>query len=99
MFTVEGYAGGVSYRAVISSGAAASMPDVAGCAAGTPNVIAFLTGMQGQPWSATPTGPHGILDLDDPESVLGALYAHTQVTSVTGDAPDLTGPVLPDVVY
>ena len=36
----------------------------------------------GEPYQVTPTGPSGVTDLTDPESVLATLLAHTDVTSV-----------------
>jgi hypothetical protein len=93
MFTVTGYKDGISYTATI--GATGN----AGCAETDLAMAGWLLEQDGQPWEATPTGPTGITDLADPASVLGTLIAHTDVTSVEGDAPDLLGPVVPGTVY
>jgi hypothetical protein len=98
VFTVDGYINGVSYHAVV--GAQAGQPEPAvGCVAGDPGVLALLQEQEGEPWAATPTGPFGVLDLTDPASVLGALTDHTDVTSLTGDYPDLVGQPVAGVVY
>jgi hypothetical protein len=64
-----------------------------------PDTIAWLEEQAGEPWQASPTGPTGITDLNDPVSVLGTLYSGTDVTAVDGDAPDLHGPAASGIVY
>jgi hypothetical protein len=98
-FVVNGYINGVAYQVVVD-GAPGGNPDLrAGCAAGDPGVIAALNAGAGEPWLATPTGPAGLLDLTSPASVFGFLCDRTDVTSTTGDVPDLTGPPVPGAVY
>jgi hypothetical protein len=100
MFTVQGYRDGVSYLVTVGGPPAETQDGFeAGCAVTDPMTAAWLDEQAGEPWKATPTGPSGVTNLANPESVLGTLLAHTQVTSVDGDAPDLLGPVEPGVVY
>ena len=68
MFTVTGYIdGGISYTAQVGAAAAGSDGErQIGCVTGDPGIIAWLRGHAGEPWQATPTGPSGSTDLDDP---------------------------------
>jgi hypothetical protein len=99
VFTVDGYINGVSYHAVVGDDTSNRLGPTVGCVAGDPGVLSLLQEQEGEPWAATPTGPFGVLDLADPASVLGALSDHTDVTSLTGDYPDLAGQPVAGVVY
>ncbi|MGW0486180.1 hypothetical protein [Nonomuraea sp. NPDC003214] len=92
MFEVSGYIGEVAYQLVHDTQAPRPI-------AGSPRVLALLEMNAGEELSATPTGPTLPLDVGDGASVLCALYALTNVTSVSGDVPDLFGPQRSDVVY
>jgi hypothetical protein len=95
VFTVEGKLDGQKYRAEVGG----ELPDW-GAVSGSGNVMELLVRGEGSDWAATPTGPFGELDCSEPASVLGALFAWTRVTRVTGDVPDILGskPV-PGTVY
>lgn len=85
VFTVEGELDGRPYTVEVGG------PAPLYGAAGHSTVTGYLAGREGDDYMATPTGPHGVLDMRDPGSVLGALLAWTSVRAVTGDAPDLLG--------
>lgn len=85
MFIVEGVLGGDRYTVEVGG------PDPLYGTVGASTVTGYLAGREGGGFMATPTGPYGVLDMNDPGSVLGALLAWTTVGKVTGDAPDLLG--------
>lgn len=56
-----------------------------GVVSGSANVLDLLASSAGTQVQASPTSAAAPLDLDDPASVLAALYMLTTVTSVAGD--------------
>lgn len=99
MFSVTGYLDdGLAYAATVGQQGRANRP--LGCLSGPPHLTAMMLAANGMNVAVTPTGPFYILDLADPESVLAALYALTDVISVDGDdVPDVLPPFVPDRVY
>ncbi len=98
MFVVRGFDDGVAYTVEVDNPAT---PEERrdGFVAGSEGVRALLRLYEGETFKVTPTGPVVTLNLNDGASVLGALYALTRVTEVTGDAPDLLGPPVHGAVY
>jgi hypothetical protein len=101
MFTVEGYVGRTAYTAVVGQAPDQRPPDsdVVGVTAGSPSVLAVLEMNDGDMVRVTPTGPTITLDVNDPESVYGALLGLTEVVTTTGEVPDILGPREPGAVY
>lgn len=62
-----------------------------GFVTGSENVMAALATADDAWYAATPTGPFGHLDFEDPASVLGYLMFATTVTVVRGYRPDILG--------
>lgn len=89
MFTVTGYADGVAYGVAVDADEATDNEDAFGLVTGNPAVLSLLAAHEGDTLDVTPTGPAYRLDRGDPESVLGALHALTEVVEVDGDAPDV----------
>ncbi len=90
MFTVRGYDDGVGYALTVADD---------GTLSGSERVRRMLTDHAGDTFDVTPTGPTVVLDVDDPATVLGALYALTDVTAVDGDAPEVIPPPVAGAVY
>ncbi len=67
-----------------------------GVTLGPPHVMALLLMNEGRTLLVTPTGPEVVLNLNDPDTVLGALYALTRVVDVTGKNIPQVIPVLSD---
>ena len=85
MSHVTGYIDGIAYTAVIG-GPAAADGEAVGVVTGSPNVLSLLRAHDGQDVGAPmPTMGPLTLDVSDPESVTGALYALTQITDVSAD--------------
>ena len=101
MFEVEGYVDQVSYRVRVDGDPEESSDRLerAGVALGTGRVIDVLRRHEGRPVLVTPVGPTVVGKLTDPAGVLAILTAHTEVTAVTGDAPQLMEAGEPGVVY
>lgn len=101
MFDVEGYVDQVSYVVRVGGDPAArsGRMERAGIALGTGRVIDVLRRNVGRRVLVTPTGPEVIGSTATPEGVLAMLTAYTEVTSVTGDAPQLIPPAEDGVVY
>lgn len=91
MFTVLGAIDGVAYR--VDVGDSESEHN------GSSRALARVALHRGELVSVTPTGPSYTVDLDDPRSVLAALYALTTVVSVGDGAPQVIPAVNPHVVY
>lgn len=99
MFTVTGYLDGVAYRVTVGAEVSEARARTVGCVSGDPNIIRWLADRAGEPYTATPTGPAARTDMNDPAAILGTLMDGTTITAVDGDAPDLTGPARPGIVY
>lgn len=101
MFTVTGFTpDNAAYRVVVGDGVRYSATDVVGVTGGSVNALALLKLHEGQEIEVTPTGPIVVLDLNDPTSVLGALYGLTRVSNVTGDdVPQVIPPLVDGAVY
>lgn len=86
-YTVTGYIGRILYTAVVDEDAAAAAADDAkvGCVTGSPNILRLLKDRDGEDVDVTPTGPFIKLDVNDPDTIQGALYAMTHVIDVEGD--------------
>ncbi len=99
MFSVTGYMrDGLAYTANGGDQGRANRPT--GCLTGPPHLTAMMLGVSGGQVAVTPTGPFYAVDLADPESVLAALYALTEVVTVDGDdVPDVLPASEPDRVY
>lgn len=90
-WTIHGYIDGVAYSLAVG--------DTIDAVDGTDNALRLLYEHEGEELAATPTGPTMRLNSGDPESVLCAFTALTEITSIDGDPPDLFGPAEPGVVY
>jgi hypothetical protein len=103
VFTVQGYIDGTAYGIAVGTddGEAVADGERAGIAVGSPSAIGLLQAAVGGDYRPGPTVAARRLDLEDDASILAALMALTEVTSVAGDAPDLTGiePVEVDATY
>jgi len=85
MITVEGYIDAVSYAVQIDP---EQRNQRHGVLVDPPNsVIALVAVYDGEEALLTPTGPVVTIDRNDAMGVLGALHAHSDVTSVVGDLP------------
>lgn len=89
-FILHGYIDGVAYHL--------NVPDD-GEVDGTDNAMDLLDEREGTQVKVTPTGPVVRVDRADPESILGAFTALTQITRVDGDIPELYEPEQIGVVY
>jgi hypothetical protein len=99
MFVVRGVTRqGLVYRMGIGS-EVQNEPSARGQVMGPAQVMALLVLNEGRSVKVTPTGPVVKLDLDDPSSILGALYALTEVTEVAGEGiPQVIPELGPDEV-
>lgn len=96
MYTVDGYIDGVSYRAIVDG----DQPDPgSGVIGGSPGALALLRTNEGRAFSSTVTGQAVTLDLQDPDTVLPALQALTEVTGTAGDLPQNEEPFDASVIY
>jgi hypothetical protein len=91
MFTVLGSIDGVAYRVDVGESEAEHN--------GSTRALSRIALHRGELASVTPTGPSYAVDLDDPRSVLAALYAWTTVVSVSDGAPRVIPATDPRVVY
>jgi hypothetical protein len=94
VFVVEGYIDSVSYAVQVGGDTADAVLDPraerAGAVVGSPSAISVLSLHEGRDVLVTPVGPAVVGSVTDPAGILGVLYAHTEVTSVSGDdVPDL----------
>jgi hypothetical protein len=101
MFIVAGYihddGSAVAYRVAVG---VPPGPGTDGIVQGSTNARALLAAHAGQEVRLTPVGPSYVLDLNDPVSVLAALYALTEVVGKPegDDVPDVMGPRTPGQV-
>lgn len=82
MLTVQGYVDGVAYGVTVGV-PREDAADTIGVMSGSPGVCSMLRIRDGEPID----GPHGgttYLDVNDPDRVLEALTAWTEVMRVTG---------------
>jgi hypothetical protein len=99
MFVVNGTTRqGLTYRVAVGPEVRRE-PGALGQVMGPAPVMALMMLNQGLSIRVTPTGPSVTLDLEDPESILGALYALTTVLSVEGDAPEVIPQAEEGVTY
>ncbi len=92
-YTVTGYVDDIAYTVTVDPTPDEPAPDNAvehGRAYGTARVMALLQQVEqrGEDVAATPVGP-GPYRPGTPEGILAALYVHTQVVDVDGDAPQV----------
>jgi len=90
MFEVRGYINSVSYAVRVADN---------GEVTATGRARTLLDLVNGESVALSPTGPFVIADTATPEGILGVLHVRTQVTSVTGDPPQIMPPSDPSVVY
>lgn len=102
MFTVEGYIDHVSYRVRFGSNPHAQLDPRTGrlgAVIGSRRALDLLARHEGMPVLVTPVGPTVTGSTTDPAGVLAVLLAHSEVTSVDGDAPQLLTPTEPGTVH
>ena len=90
MFEVRGYINSVSYAVRVADN---------GEVTATGRARTLLDLVNGESVALSPTGPFVVADTGTPEGILAALHVHTQVTSVTGDPPQIMPASDPSVVY
>lgn len=82
MLTVQGYVDGVAYAVTVGV-PRDDAADTVGVVSGSPNVVAMLRIRDGEPVDL-PHGGVSVLDVDDPDRVVEALTAWTEVVRVEG---------------